>query len=105
MGFRHPRAFCPACGGKVHQKYRRTAPECPHCGAKFTRKLDWSNKAVLQPVPESEPKPSWPPPRRPQPAPKPEPTVDRLAELVQMREAGHLTAEEFAAAKRQVLGE
>lgn len=71
MGIFNPRAFCPACGAKIHTHEaglgRRTGTRCPECGVALTGKVRWHDNMgeLARPVLARERAEASPPPAAP----------------------------------------
>ena len=97
MGFWSPRAFCPACGAKIHThgalgESVSTGKVCPSCGVALPGRINFRKQAELAEAPATSPK---------QVATGEGPSMESagrttlLKKLVELRDTGMLTQDEF----------
>jgi hypothetical protein len=97
MSIFRPPVICPNCNGKINAEGsplagRTTGKVCQHCGAELEGGVTWDGLAKLAEKPE------------PVRAASSASTASELEKLAALRDSGALTEEEFAAAKKRILG-
>ncbi|MEV4670960.1 hypothetical protein AB0K34_04835 [Actinomadura sp. NPDC049382] len=107
------RAFCPACGGKIHTRARgaagvlpfrsgmlvQTGTRCQHCGEALTGKVGMDNVAISVAAAEAkqQARQQRAEERRRPPAPLPEPTAEDIARQRDLHQRAHERYQEKAA--------
>lgn len=113
MGLVNNRAFCPACGGKIHTRARgvggvlpfrsgmlvQTGTRCQHCGEALTGKVGVNNVAISVAAAEEKQRARQEraEQRRQPPSPLPEPTAEDITRQRDVHQRAHERYQEKAA--------